>query len=417
MTDTTDATVQPHFGELLDGLRATFATGVTRPLAWRARQLDALQRFLVGALSFPATAQVISEPLGVALVISPWNYPVQLLVEPLAAALAAGNCVVVKPSELAPSTSAVIARHLPNYLDPEAVVVVEGAVEETTALLDQRFDHIFFTGSTGVGKVVMAAAARHLTPVTLELGGKSPTIVAADADIGVAARRIVWGKLINAGQTCIAPDYLLVEDAVVDELIDRIRSTIRSFYGDDPAGSADLGRIVNERHFDRVCGLVDGGGGTVVIGGGRDRTTRKIEPTVVLDPDLDSPLMAEEIFGPVLPVVRVASIDQAIDAVNSRPKPLALYVFTSSNATADRVIASTSSGGACVNHVVVHVLPESLPFGGVGPSGMGAYHGRAGFDAFSHRRTVLRKPTRPDPAMLYPPYTKAKESLIRRVLR
>jgi aldehyde dehydrogenase (NAD+) len=268
-----------------------------------------------------------------------------------------------------------------------------------------------------VGKVVMAAAARHLTPVTLELGGKSPTIVAADADIGVAARRIVWGKLINAGQTCIAPDYLLVEDAVVDELIDRIRSTIRSFYGDDPAGSADLGRIVNERHFDRVCGLVDGGGGTVVIGGGRDRTTRKIEPTVVLDPDLDSPLMAEEIFGPVLPVVRVASIDQAIDAVNSRPKPLALYVFTSSNATADRVIASTSSGGACVNHVVVHVLPESLPFGGVGPSGMGAYHGRAGFDAFSHRRTVLRKPTRPDPAMLYPPYTKAKESLIRRVLR
>ncbi len=468
MTDTTDATVQPHFGELLDGLRATFATGVTRPLAWRARQLDALQRFLaereselveaiqhdlgrpvaeafgadighsrvhikhtrkhferwarpqrgsVGALSFPATAQVISEPLGVALVISPWNYPVQLLVEPLAAALAAGNCVVVKPSELAPSTSAVIARHLPNYLDPEAVVVVEGAVEETTALLEQRFDHIFFTGSTGVGKVVMAAAARHLTPVTLELGGKSPTIVAADADIGVAARRIVWGKLINAGQTCIAPDYLLVEDAVVDELIDRIRSTIRSFYGDDPAGSADLGRIVNERHFDRVCGLVDGGGGTVVIGGGRDRTTRKIEPTVVLDPDLDSPLMAEEIFGPVLPVVRVASIDQAIDAVNSRPKPLALYVFTSSNATADRVIASTSSGGACVNHVVVHVLPESLPFGGVGPSGMGAYHGRAGFDAFSHRRTVLRKPTRPDPAMLYPPYTKAKESLIRRVLR
>jgi len=470
VTDTQNptASMAASYGELIEGLRSTFASGRTRPAAWRREQLGGLVKFLVahedelveslrsdlgrppfeaygtdigivrmhirdlskkvdrwmrpervfpGLLSLPGTAEIIKEPLGVVLVISPWNYPVQLLLEPVAAALAAGNCVVAKPSELAPATAAVLARHLHRYVDPDAVALVEGGVAETTALLENRFDHIFFTGSTSVGRVVMAAAAKHLTPVTLELGGKSPTIVAADADIAVAARRITWAKYMNAGQTCIAPDYLLVERPVRDKLVDAIQASIAEFYGTDPKASSDLARVVNERHHDRLTGLLAGGGGTVVCGGDADRSTRYLAPTVIIDPDPDSALMAEEIFGPVLPVLSVDSVEDAIEFVNEREKPLALYIYSRSKEIADRVLARTSSGGACVNHSVMHILPENLPFGGVGPSGMGSYHGKAGFDVFTHHRSVLRKPTFPDPRILYPPYSSWKSKLMRSVFR
>ena len=471
MTDlaSSDATsLESAYGELVDNVRAVFRSGRTRPAEWRRGQLEALlallteheaelveaiqsdlgrpvaeafvadigharlqikhvlkhfeswmkpKRMSAGFLSQPASAEQIHEPLGVCLIIAPWNYPIQLLVEPMAAAIAAGNAVVVKPSELAPACAAVMARLIPHYLDDEAVVVVEGAVAETTALLSIPFDHIFFTGSTNVGKVVMSAAAKHLTPVVLELGGKSPTIVAADADLEVAARRIAWAKCLNTGQTCIAPDYVLVEASVAEELVQRIADALERYYTATPSSSPDLGRIINHHHFDRLVGLADTAGGTLICGGTHDRESKFFAPTVIINPDLDSPLMQEEIFGPILPVISVPDVDAAIEMVNDRPKPLALYVFSKSPETADRVLERTSSGGACVNHLMMHLVPEGLPFGGVGPSGMGSYHGRSGFDAFSHHKSVLRKSTRPDPTMLYPPFSSAKVRLLKRVFR
>jgi len=456
------------YGELIAGLRSTFDSGRTRPLAWRKKQIQGLldmlrnhegefiaalkedlgrpvveafaadigisrphlkhllkhldswarpEKVRPGFRSMPAKAEIIKEPLGVALVISPWNYPIQLLVEPVAAALAAGNCVVAKPSELSPACTAVLARLIPQYVDNDAVIVVEGGVPETTALLEHAFDHILFTGSTNVGKVVMAAAAKHLTPVTLELGGKSPTIVAADADLAVAARRIVFGKCLNAGQTCIAPDYVLADSSIRDRLVDEIVGALGRFYGRDIASSPDYGRIITERHHGRLMNLIGSAGGRIVCGGDGDVSTRYIAPTVIVDPDLDSPLMVEEIFGPVLPIISVDSMDEAIRFVNDRPKPLALYVFTSTGALADDVLARTSSGGACVNHCMVHLLPDSLPFGGVGPSGMGSYHGKASFDTFTHHRSVVRKTTRPDPSLSYAPYTSFKEKILRLAFR
>jgi aldehyde dehydrogenase (NAD+) len=476
MTDTAEPTTEAvasangatvSYTDLVGRLRAAFNRGHTRPLAWRRTQLEALLSMLtenesafvaalredlgrpameafgadIGATrvevkytlkhfeswakprkaSMPITVQpakgrIIPEPLGVTLVIAPWNYPIQLLLAPMAAALAAGNCVVAKPSELAPACSAVLARLLPKYLDDEAVVVVEGAVAETTALLEERFDHILFTGSTNVGRIVMTAAAKHLTPVTLELGGKSPTIVAADADLEVAARRIMWGKFLNAGQTCIAPDYVLVEASVRDELVDKMVSTLRDFYGDDPKRTGDFGRIVNQSHWHRLKGLLDTSGGTLVTGGVLDPDDRYIAPTVLVDPDPEAPIMHEEIFGPLLPVLAVESVDDAVRFINDRPKPLALYVFAGSSDTSDDVIERTSSGGACVNHCVLHILPSDLPFGGVGPSGMGAYHGRRGFDTFSHLKSVLYKPQKPDVKLLYPPYTAWKDKLAHKAM-
>ena len=467
-TDLPASAMALSYGELIDGLRQVYESGRTRSLEWRKEQLRGLVKFLAereaeltaalhadlgkpsfesfgtdigvvrmhirslakgidkwskptkvfpGVLSLPGTAEIIHEPLGVALIIAPWNYPVQLLLEPMAAALAAGNCVVAKPSELAPATAAVMSRHLHHYIDDDAIAVVEGGVPETTALLENRFDHVFFTGSTAVGKVVMTAAAKHLTPVTLELGGKSPTIVAADADLAVAARRIAWAKFLNAGQTCIAPDYILAERSVRDELVRRIGEAITEIYGSDPAATAAYGRIVNERHHERLTGLVAGSGGDVACGGQSDVSTRYLAPTIVVDPDVDSGLMQEEIFGPVLPVLAVDSIEDAIAFITDRPTPLALYIYSRSKEIADRVLARTSSGGACVNHSVVHILPETLPFGGVGPSGMGSYHGKAGFDVFSHHKSVVRKPTFPDPKMLYPPYKGWKDKIIRSAFR
>ena len=364
----------------------------------------------------PGKAWVTPEPLGVALVIAPWNYPIQLLLTPAAAALAAGNTVVLKPSEISAHTAAAIAELVPQYLDERCVEVVTGGAEETTALLAERFDHIFYTGNGRVGRIVMAAAAEHLTPVTLELGGKSPAIVAADANLDVAAKRIAWAKFLNAGQTCVAPDYVLVDRKVEAGLLARLRDAVTQFYGPDPRASADYARIVNQAHLSRLTGLLEAGGyASLVCGGVHDRATRYLAPTVLAGVEPGAAVMGEEVFGPILPVLAVDHVDAAIDFVKQRDKPLALYVF-GGEAAADRVVERTSSGGVCVNHAVLHLAVPELPFGGVGASGIGAYHGRTGFERFSHLKAVLSKPTRPDPPVLYPPYTRVKRWLLRRAV-
>lgn len=445
-------------------LRKTFRSGRTRPLAWRVAQLRALRALIteneealakalradLGKSSFeawgtetnlvlgevehtlanlalwmkpekvhtplvqqPGNCKVHRVPLGVVLIISPWNYPVQLALAPLVGALSAGNCAIVKPSEIAEASSAILAELIPKYLDNDAVAVVEGGIPETTALLELPFDHIFFTGAEAVGRIVMTAAAKHLTPVTLELGGKSPCIVAADADIEVAARRIVWGKFTNAGQTCVAPDYLLVDRKVTDRLLRTIQATIAEFFGSDPKTSADYGRIVSDRHFDRLLRLMEGT--EVTLGGRHAASERYIEPTVLRGPAVDSPIMGEEIFGPLLPIIEIDSVDEATAFVAARPHPLALYVFTASKRTAKTVLDDTQSGGACVNDTIMHLAVPELPFGGVGTSGMGAYHGRRSFDTFTHHRSVLTKSTRVDPKLRYPPYDDNKRKWAKRL--
>jgi aldehyde dehydrogenase (NAD+) len=347
------------------------------------------------------------------LIIGPWNYPFFLCMSPLVAAVAAGDAAVIKPSELAPATSALLARLVPRYLDPEAVRVVEGAAEVTQDLLSQGFDHALFTGGTEVGRKIMAAAAPTLTPVTLELGGKSPVVVLADADLDVAARRIAWTKLLNSGQTCIAPDYVLAERSIAGALTGKIVATLAAFRADQPDPSVP---IVNERQFDRIAGLIAGTAGRIVAGGRTDRTTLRIEPTVIVDPPLDDPVMNDEIFGPILPVITVGSADEAVAIVNSGPKPLALYLFTDSAQRARQLVDRMPSGGAVINHIAMHCLVPQLPFGGVGASGMGAYHGKWGFEALSHRRAVLAKPAKPDPRLLYPPYSPRAMRLMRKLL-
>ncbi len=365
----------------------------------------------------PGSARIVREPKGVVAIIAPWNYPVQLTLAPLVAALAAGNTVVLKPSEVSAATATVLAETVPEYLDERAVRVVTGGPAETTALLAERFDHILYTGNGTVGRIVLEAAAKHLTPVTLELGGKSPAIVLADAEIEVSARRIVWGKLLNAGQTCIAPDYVLVEQAAEGDLLDALARTITSFYGDDPAASADYGRIINARHFDRLSGLLAAGGfETVVSGGTGDRSTRYFPPTILAGVSPDSAVMQEEIFGPILPVLSVPDADAAVRFVNDRPHPLSLYVFSRDAARAERVVERTTAGGVVINATLLHAAAVELPFGGIGASGMGSYHGEAGFTTFTHRKPVLDKGLRPDPAVLYPPYRSWKEKLVRKVL-
>ncbi len=362
----------------------------------------------------PARARVHREPVGVVLVIGPWNYPVQLVLAPLVAAIAAGNCAVIKPSEISAHSSHVLAQLAPEYLDDDAVAVVEGGVPETTALLAERFDHVFYTGNGTIGRIVMEAAAKHLTPVTLELGGKSPAIVDRNADLAVAARRLAWGKYVNAGQTCVAPDYVLVDESLEDELLDRLRDAVRTFYGDDPRQSPDYARIVNDSHFTRLEHLVTDG--DVVFGGDRDPATRYFAPTALRNVPVASTVMRDEIFGPILPVIPVRDVTAAIDFVNERDKPLALYVFSESEAVQERVVEETTSGGVAVNATMLHLAVPELPFGGVGPSGMGAYHGRAGFDTFSHRKSVLSKSTRLDPDLAYPPYTRLKNAILHRFL-
>ncbi|MBW4586863.1 aldehyde dehydrogenase [Aetokthonos hydrillicola Thurmond2011] len=350
----------------------------------------------------PASARIQPEPLGLVLIIGPWNYPIQLIMAPLVAAIAAGNCAILKPSELAPHTSQVMSEIINKYFDPAYIALLEGGVETSQQLLAENFDHIFFTGGTAVGKIVMQAAAKNLTPVTLELGGKSPCIVDSDVNIELAARRITWGKFVNAGQTCVAPDYLLVNKGIKKNLLDAIQACIREFYGDNPAKSPDYGRIIHQKHFDRLVNLLKDG--KILIGGQTDSSDRYIAPTVIENVSLTEPIMQEEIFGPILPVLEYTDIAEAIALINSRPKPLALYLFSNNKSLQKRVCLETSSGAMGINNTLMHTAVPSLPFGGVNDSGIGSYHGKAGFDTFSHHKSVLNKPLMLDFKLLYPPY-------------
>jgi aldehyde dehydrogenase (NAD+) len=361
----------------------------------------------------PASSEVRREPLGTVLIIAPWNYPLQLCLAPLVAVIAAGNCAVLKPSELAPATSKIIADLVPKYLDTDAIRVVEGGIPTSTELLEHQWDHILFTGGGTAGRIVMTAAAKHLTPVTLELGGKSPCIVDKKTKIDQTARRILWGKVFNAGQTCIAPDYILVHSSRKEELIAAFGKALKRFFGDDAQVSPDYGRIINERHFDRLIALLEGQ--KVLHGGRHDRDDKYIEPTILDSPDLDSPVMQEEIFGPILPVITYETLDEAINFINDRDKPLALYLFSNDGRVREEVLQRTSAGGVCVNQTVLHYIVNDGPFGGVGASGMGAYHGRWGFETFSHRKTVMTRSTLLDPDLLYPPYSESKKKWTRRL--
>ena len=437
--------------------RAAFADGRTRDHAWRSRQLAGLIRLvdeneerIVEALGldlgkpraealtaeawlvrgearkaagsfrrwarpqtvrtplsvFPGTSRIVSEPRGVALIMGAWNYPFLLTLSPLIGALAAGCAAVVKPSEQSPATADLLDRLLPRYVDKEAIQVVLGDASGAAHLLEHPFDVILYTGGARVGRLVMAAASRHLTPVILELGGKSPALIHDSADLEEAARRIAWGKSLNAGQTCTAPDYVLVPRHRTAGFLDAYRAALTRFHGEDAATSPDYGRILNRRHFDRLSAYL--GDGRVVIGGHTDADRLFIAPTVLVDVATDRPVMQEEIFGPILPLIPYDSWDEALAFVRARDKPLAAYAFGRDRSAIDRAECEISAGAFCGNDVILQQTVPGLPFGGVGASGIGAYHGRAGFDAFSHAKAVLRRPSRFDSGMRFPPHPEAK---------
>ncbi len=363
---------------------------------------------------FWSRSRIYSEPYGVCLIIAPWNYPFQLAISPLIGAMAAGNCAVVKPSELAPQTSRVITELIHDTFEPEYIAAVAGGIDVSQALLAEPFDYLFFTGSVAVGKHIMAAAANHLTPVTLELGGKSPCIVDHDAPLAVTARRIVAGKFVNAGQTCVAPDYLFVHQSIKDDLLRQIETTLIDFYGPRPMENQEYPKIINARHFARLQNLLNGC--KVRFGGEMDPERLSMAPTVIEDVQWQDPIMQEEIFGPLLPVLTFETLSQVIAAVNAQPKPLALYYFSQNRARQQRMVRSIPFGGGCINDTLLHVASPYLPFGGVGPSGMGHYHGKASFDTFSHQKSILNKSFRFDMPLRYPPY-KNKISLLRRMFR
>ncbi|XP_004759603.1 aldehyde dehydrogenase family 3 member B1 isoform X1 [Mustela putorius furo] len=444
------------YADTLRRLREAFSTGRTRPAEFRAAQLKGLRRFLqenqqllqealaqdLHKSTFEAevseiriseseidlalrnlrswmkdekvpknlatqldSAFIRKEPFGLVLIIAPWNYPVNLTLVPLVGALAAGNCVVLKPSEFSRSTEKVLAEVLPRYLDQSCFAVVLGGPQETGQLLEHKFDYIFFTGSPRVGRIVMAAAAKHLTPLTLELGGKNPCYVDDDCDPQTVANRVAFFRYFNSGQTCVAPDYVLCSPDTQERLLPALQSAITRFYGDDPQSCPSLGRIISDKHFQRLRGLL--GCGRVAIGGQSDESERYIAPTVLVDVQETEPVMQEEIFGPILPIMNVRSLDEAIDFINRREKPLALYAFSNSNQVVKRVLAQTSSGGFCGNDGFMHMTLASLPFGGVGASGMGSYHGKFSFDTFSHHRAcLLRHPgLEKIYSIRYPPYS------------
>jgi acyl-CoA reductase-like NAD-dependent aldehyde dehydrogenase len=445
---------KPDFSKLVASQREFFLSGATRPVAWRKTQLEAVKSLFTDhhdelcdalwkdlrrnvndadlmdvtycvkeaeyalknvdgwmkperepmPLVFePGRIRVHRDPLGVALIIGAWNEPFMLTFGPLTAALAAGNTAVLKPSEIAVNCAAAAARLVPKYFDPCAVSVAEGGVAETTALLEQQWDMIFFTGSPQVGKIIHQAAAKHLTPCVLELGGKNPTIVHSSANLKVAARRIAYGRYLNSGHICTAPDHVLVWPEVKDEFVRLMGETIHEFYGDDPIHSPDYGRIINRRNFDRLAALI--GSGTVAHGGQTDAAQLYIAPTVLVDVAVDSPIMQEEVFGPILPVLQIASVEAVIDWVNARPSPLGLYVFAEDDDVVERILGATRSGDAEVNDCAIHPLFPELPFGGVGNSGMGKYHGHWGFEAFTNARGVLHHSAKVDPGVRYPPYS------------
>ncbi|HDR6267163.1 MULTISPECIES: aldehyde dehydrogenase [Bacillus cereus group] len=363
---------------------------------------------------FGSKGKVVPEPYGVTLIIAPWNYPFQLAIAPLVGALAAGNTIVLKPSELTPSVSKVLKRMLDELFPEELVAVVEGGVEESTSLLREPFDYIFFTGSVGVGKVVMEAAAKQLTPLTLELGGKSPCIVHKDAKIEVTARRIVWGKFLNAGQTCVAPDYMYVHSSVKEKLVEALRHEIIEQYSKEPLQNENYVRIVSERHFERLCRFLQDG--QVVIGGNYKKDTLHIEPTVLADITWQDAVMEDEIFGPILPIIEYDNIEEVIGTIQQHPKPLALYVFSEDKEVQKKVTSNISYGGGCINDVVYHLATPYLPFGGVGSSGLGGYHGEESFRTFSHYKSILAQSTAFDMKIRYSS-TKSALKFIRKLLK
>ncbi len=359
---------------------------------------------------WPARSFIVPEPLGVVLVIAPWNYPFQLCLSPLIGAIAAGNRVVLKPSEISSATSEAIRTVVKEVFSKEEVLLIEGGVQETEEILRQRFDHIFFTGSTHVGKVVMRAAAEFLTPVTLELGGKSPFLVEESADIDIAAKRCVWGKFMNAGQTCVAPDYALVPKKMETEFLSRLTFHVEAFYGNNPAQSDDYGRMISPRHHQRLIGLIPKD--KVHAGGNSDEASRFLAPTILKNIAWDDQIMKDEIFGPILPVLSYEKLDDALVHIQNRPKPLAFYLFSENNSVIKNILNRLSFGGGCINDTIVHLANHNLPFGGVGESGMGSYHGKKSFDTFTHEKSVLRNTTRVDIPIRYPPY-KGKLGLLR----
>jgi aldehyde dehydrogenase (NAD+) len=464
LAETDDSASLPDFNALFSDLTATFLSGKTRELAWRRTQLKAVKRMMSeresdlfdalksdlgksamesfttetsyvsgdAAYSYkklsrwarkrrvstpvvgqPGKSWIQPEPLGVVLVIGAWNYPVQLALAGMSAAIAAGNCVVIKPSELAPATSSLLARLVPEYMDPDCVTVVEGAVPETSALLELPFDHILYTGGGSVGRIVMAAAAKHLTPVTLELGGKSPCIVLPDANLEATAKRIAWGKFTNAGQTCIAPDYILTDTDTEALLLPLIEKSIHEMFGDDPQTSDSYGRMVNDRHFNRVSSYIESG--HIAVGGQCDSSDRYIAPTVITDVEINSKVMQEEIFGPVLPIVRAENLEEAIAFIRSGDKPLAAYIFTNDKGAEKKFLEQVSCGNACINDVMMFMAVHELPFGGVGSSGMGAYSGQRGFETFSHMKAVMKRGWWPDLDVRYAPYTEKKFKFLRKL--
>ncbi|XP_009330513.1 PREDICTED: aldehyde dehydrogenase family 3 member B1-like, partial [Pygoscelis adeliae] len=452
----------PYAG-LVNHLRAAWLSGKTRPIEYRVAQLEALGRFLdekkedileataldMGKPRFEAeiieitlcknelhetlnnlshwmkdehvdrslvtqldSAFIRKDPYGVVLIIAPWNYPIHLFLVPLIGAIAAGNCVIVKLSEVAKNTERLVAEALPSYLDNDCFAVVTAGVQETTRLLENKFDYIFYTGTPSVGRIVMAAAAKHLTPVTLELGGKNPCYVSDTCDVQNVARRVAWGRFFNAGQTCIAPDYVLCSVEMQEKLLPALHKVITDFYGPNPQESPDFSRIMGDKHFQRVQTLLRSG--RVVIGGQTDEEERYIAPTVLVDLQPSDPIMQEEIFGPILPIVIVANVDEAIDFINSRERPLVVYAFSSDDKVVNQVLERTSSGGFCGNDTLMHVTLTSLPFGGIGNSGLGKYHGRFTFDTFTHHRGCLHRNMGLEAlnALRYPPYSQQKLGLL-----
>ena len=454
--------------DFLSRLNDTFYSGKTKPLAWRKSQLLALKRLLLEnenaiyqalqedlnkcefesfiseynfvlkdiklfikrlkkwsapkkvstpLLAQPGSSKIVPEPYGTVLIMGAWNYPLQLVLSPMVAAIGAGNCVVLKPSELAQATSTLLATLIPKYMDNDAFSVYEGGVEETTALLKQRFDYIMYTGSENVGKIVMRAAAEHLTPVTLELGGKSPCIIDDTVNMSVAADRLVWGKFLNAGQTCIAPDYILVNKDKTSELIEALKASIEKQYSTVPKESKDYGRIINPRHFDRISDYITAEKDKVIYGGQVDAEQKFITPTLILNPSVDSDVMQQEIFGPILPIIEVDNINETIRFIKDREKPLALYMFSKDQNNIDAVTKQTSAGTLCVNDAVIFMVNPELPFGGVGHSGMGSYHGQWGFKTFSHFKPVMHRSFMADAPIRYAPYTKLKKKLFKLVAK
>lgn len=364
---------------------------------------------------FPGKSAIHPEPYGVVMIISPWNYPFQLCLSPFVGAIAAGNRVVIKPSEIAPNTSSIIQRIMTEVFIETEVVVVEGGLEETQALLKQKFDYIFFTGSTAVGKVMMKAAAEHLTPVTLELGGKSPCLIEESANLDVAAKRIAWGKFLNAGQTCVAPDYIMIPAKLQETFIEKIKSHIETFYGTDVKASADYPRIVNNKHFDRLQNLIDPK--KIAFGGHSSKEENFIAPTILKDVSFSDKIMEDEIFGPLLPIIPYEKLDDAIKHILDYPKPLAFYVFSEDQAKQDSIISRIPFGGGCINDTVIHLANPNLPFGGVGTSGIGSYHGQKSFDTFTHYKSLYQQGTVVDIPLRYPPYNEKKLNWVKFFLR